>query len=75
MMNRWTFLIFLVVILLIITSFVLFTTIDEDRFYDQKIPDAYKVIFWMLIIAFSLPILAFLMYLFYNGMFSFAMCR
>jgi hypothetical protein len=79
MMNRWAFLVVLIVVILVITSFILLTTIDfgdadTTKSYNGK-PTAYTAAFGMLIAAFSLPVVAFLAYLFTNGMFSFAMCR
>jgi heme/copper-type cytochrome/quinol oxidase subunit 2 len=79
MMNRWAFLVVLVVVVLVLTSFILLTTIDfgdadTTKSYNGK-PAVYNAAFGMLIAAFALPIVAFLGYLFSNGMFSFAMCR
>jgi amino acid transporter len=79
MMNRWAFLVVLIVVILVITSFILLTTIDfgdddTTKSYNGK-PTAYNAAFGMLIAAFALPVIAFLGYLFSNGMFSFAMCR
>ena len=86
MMNRWTFLIFLVVIFLLITSFIIFVNaggeVVNDPYepgnyngYTLYNPTYYNVIFGLLLAAFVIPIMAFLIYLFYNGMFSFALCR
>ena len=75
MMNRWAFLIFLVVVILVLVAFILLTTISDDQFVDTKVPNVYNVMFGLLIAAFAIPIVAFLMYLFYNGMFSFALSR
>ena len=80
MMNRWSFLVVLVVIALVITSFILlsavdFGTADTNKTYDGHKPNGFKVAMGMLIAAFVLPIAGFLIYLLNNGMFSFAMCR
>lgn len=78
MMNRWTFLIFLIVIILVITSFIIIVNSVEQidgssaKYYSTTY---YNVVFGLLLSAFAIPILAFIVYLFYNGMFSFALCR
>lgn len=82
MMNRWTFLIFLLVIILIISAFVVFVAGSHQtfeagpEFENMEINSScYNIIFGLLVTAFAIPIVAFIMYLFYNGMFSFTMCR
>ena len=79
MMNRWAFLIVLVVILLVITAFVLLSNMDFGNQETEKVyhgkPTGFNVAIGMLIAAFVLPIFSFIAYLLSNGMFSFAMCR
>jgi amino acid transporter len=79
MMNRWAFLIVLLVILLVLTAFILvstldFGTTDQEKTFNGR-PLVFNVAYGLLIAAFVLPIFAFIMYLLTNGMFSFAMCR
>jgi hypothetical protein len=80
MMNRWAFLVVLTVVALVVTSFILLSNVDfgsaeNNKTYDGHKPTNFQVAMGMLIAAFALPVVAFLFYLFSNGMFSFHVSR